>query len=274
MASVTLQMILSFVSVVLFVMLSSSPYVVSASAEEAKALLNWKASLQLHNNSMLTSWSLPSNNGTYSSSHRMTSTGPCTWFGISCNIDGSVMRLNLTNSSVKGTLYAFPFSSLPNLAYIDLSMNELFGTIPPQIGKLSKLIYLDLSINQFSGAIPRKVGLLRYIEVLHIFQNMLNGSIPQEIGQLKSLYELALCSNNLDGSIPASLGGLSNLAILYLYGNELSGSIPSQMGHIHQPSNGSHPFNFQEFEKAKSAVSVQQSTIWSHPPRDRKLEIA
>ncbi|XP_059650479.1 MDIS1-interacting receptor like kinase 2-like [Cornus florida] len=233
MGSSTLEKALSFVSLVLFVMLLPSPNLASASIQEANALLKWKAKLRHQNNSVLTSWIFPSNyNATGSSSHSKTGAVPCTWSGVSCNIDGSVTRLNLTNSSVNGTLYDFPFLSLPNIAYIDLSMNGLFGTIPPQIGKLSILIYLDLSINQFLGIIPPQIGLLTNLQVLHLNQNQLNGSIPKEIGQLKSIYELALSSNNLDGPIPTSLGSLSSLAYLYLYENELSGSIPLEMGNL------------------------------------------
>ena len=35
----------------------------------------------------------------------------------------------------------------PTLQFLDLSMNELFGTIPIEISKLSKLTHLDLSSN-------------------------------------------------------------------------------------------------------------------------------
>ena len=92
---------------------------------EANALLNWKASLQNETQSHLPSWTLHPNNATNSSSNQNKSSIPCSWYGISCNQVGSVIRLNLTNSSLKGTLHEFSFSSLPNLTFVDLSMNEL-----------------------------------------------------------------------------------------------------------------------------------------------------
>ncbi|CAL5332801.1 unnamed protein product [Camellia sinensis] len=218
---------LCLVSLVLFVTLFSSTInVTSTSVKEANALITWKATLQSTNHSLLTSWVLPPHDNI------STSAGPCSWFGVSCNFDGSVNRLNLTNSSLNGTLDNFTFSSFPNLAYIDLSMNNLFGVIPPLIGSLSKLIYLDLSINQFSGNIPPEIGLLTNLDTLHLVENQLNGSIPQEIGQLKSLTELALYTNSLSGPIPASLGNLRNLVHLYLYDNDLSGPIPPAMGNL------------------------------------------
>ncbi|KAL7171311.1 hypothetical protein ACSBR2_036043 [Camellia fascicularis] len=199
-----LEKLLCLVSLALFVTLFSSTInVATASVQEANALITWKATVQSPNHSLLTSW-----------------------------FDGSVNTLNLTNSSVNGTLNNFSFSSFPNLAYIDLSINNFFGFIPPLIGSLSKLICLDLSINHFSGNIPPEIGMLTNLETLHLGEIQLNGSIPQEIGQLKSLTELALYTNSLSGPILASLGNLRNLARLYLYENDLSGSNPPQMGNL------------------------------------------
>lgn len=225
MGSIAIGNSLRLLSLFLVVVIPNLPYVAYAStyAEEATALLNWKATFQNQNNSILFTWKLLPNNAT--------NTSPCAWFGVSCN-NGSVNGLNLTLSSVKGTLYRFPFLSLPNLTFMDFAINEFYGTIPPQIGYLSKLTYLDLSSNQFCGIIPPEIGLLTNLGTLHLVQNMLNGSIPQEIGNLKSLYDLALYTNKLEGPIPASIGNLSNLAYLYLYENELSGSIPFEFGNL------------------------------------------
>ncbi|KAL3514130.1 hypothetical protein ACH5RR_026847 [Cinchona calisaya] len=163
----------------------------SASAEEAAVLFKWKASISNPDNLLLTSWSLQQNSSL------------CSWYGVSC-INGSVNRLNLSDSNINGTLYNFPFSSLPNLEYIDMGNNELWGSIPPQIGNLSKLIYLDLQGGALSNEIPREIGLLKNLHALHLNRNNLNGSIPEEIGQLRFLNDLALAANNLDGPIPAS----------------------------------------------------------------------
>ncbi|KAB1216714.1 hypothetical protein CJ030_MR4G023695 [Morella rubra] len=244
---------------VLFVQLVSSSNATfasaSASTEEATALLKWKKSLQ-NNLPKLSSWTSVLNSPTNSSANTNRTSSPCTWFGISCNPAGSVIRMNLTRSGLQGMLHAFSFSSFPNLAYVDLSENLIFGTIPPQISFLSKLIYLDLSANQLSGKIPPEMGnLFNLVElgissnlltgpippsfgnltkltVVYLFNNSLSGHIPPEIRNLKSLSQLALEQNHLDGSIPASLGELGNLTLLYLFGNNLSGSIPEEIGNL------------------------------------------
>ncbi|KAG6686833.1 hypothetical protein I3842_11G040500 [Carya illinoinensis] len=199
----------------------------SNSSIEVTALLTWKNSLQNESQSQLSSWT------SVASSNLNQIRNPCmSWLGISCNFAGSVIRINLTNSSLQGTLQEFSFRSFPNLAYVDLSKNALFGTIPPQISYLSKLKYLELSFNKFSGKIPPEIGLLTNLEVLCLVHNKLNGSIPKEMGRLNFLTELALFKNHLDGSIPSSLSNLSNLVKLFLYENELSGFIPPEMGNL------------------------------------------
>ncbi|XP_068310617.1 MDIS1-interacting receptor like kinase 2-like [Pyrus communis] len=207
---------------ILYLQLASSQKSAFASANstEPEVLLKWKASFRNQTQNNLTSWTNPNE-------------APCnTWIGVSCNSDGSVNRLNLTNSGIQGTLLEFPFMSLPNLAYVDLSYNELFDQIPPEISSLTKLIYFDTSYNQMSGKIPPEIGLLTNLQVLHLNANKFNGSIPQEIGRLKFVYELSLYSNNLEGSIPASVGNLSQLTSLLLFGNQLSGLIPPEIGNL------------------------------------------
>ncbi|KAM3199280.1 hypothetical protein P3L10_031640 [Capsicum annuum] len=189
-----------------------------ASTEEATALLKWKSTFKNQNNSLLASW--------------QPSFDACNdWYGVSC-VNGRMNTLNITNASVIGTLYAFPFSSLPFLEYLDFSMNNLSGTIPPEIGNLTNLVYLDLNTDQISGTIPSQIGSLVKLQILRIFDNYLNGSIPEEIGYLRSLTKLSLGWNFLNGSIPPSLGNLNNLSYLFLYNNHLFGSIPEEIGYL------------------------------------------
>ncbi|KAH0683668.1 hypothetical protein KY290_022291 [Solanum tuberosum] len=219
-----------------------------ASTEEATALLKWKSTfLKQNNNSLLTSWTI--------------SADVCRdWYGVIC-FNGRVNRLNITNASVNGTLYDFPFSSLTFLEYVDLSMNQLYGIISSAIGNLTNLVYLDLSANQFSGTIPTQIGSLTKLETLYIFENHLNGSIPGELGNVKNLAELVLDYNQLTGPIPASFGNLRNLRTLYLHANKLHGSIPKGLSYL---------------DKLKALV-ISDNQLSGHLPKQlcqgRKLEI-
>ena len=78
---------------------------------------------------------------------------------------------------------------------------------------------LDLSRNQLDGSIPASLGDLTNLEILYLWGNELTGSIP-DLSHLTSLLQLNLSRNQLYGSIPASLGNLTNLRLLYIWGNE------------------------------------------------------
>ncbi|XP_050216678.2 MDIS1-interacting receptor like kinase 2-like [Mercurialis annua] len=185
---------------------------------EAEALLKWKATLDMHSQDVLLSW----RGGT-----------PCTnWSGIYCNNGGNVINITITDSSLKGTLHNLNLSSFPNLIELNLRNNSLYGSIPSNVGNLSKLNILELSYNTFSGNLPSEIGLLRSLVGFSIAENRMHGNIPQEIGKLISLVRLLLFGNHLTGSIPASMGNLFNLIDLYLGDNLLSGSIPLEVGRM------------------------------------------
>ncbi|XP_010320171.1 MDIS1-interacting receptor like kinase 2-like isoform X4 [Solanum lycopersicum] len=191
-----------------------------ASTEEATALLKWKANI---NNSLLASWTLSSD--------------ACKgWYGVIC-FNGRINRLNISNAGVIGTLHDFPFSSLPFLEYVDLSMNQLSGIIPHAIGNLTNLVYLDLSSNQFSGKIPPQIGSLSKVENLYISDNHLNGFIPAEIGHLPErlcnggkLEILTVNRNKLTGTIPRSLSNCSSFKRVRFNNNSFTGNLSEAFG--------------------------------------------
>ncbi|KAI3755109.1 hypothetical protein L1987_54903 [Smallanthus sonchifolius] len=128
---------------------------VDSSLEEVEALLKWKATLHSQNTSiLLPSWTYDPNLN-FSAQKTLY---PCKWYGVSCNENGSVNRLNLSSSGLNGTLDHMPFSLFPNLVYFQLSNNNFYGIIPSEIGYLSNLVYLDISSNQFTGIIPEEIS--------------------------------------------------------------------------------------------------------------------
>ena len=112
---------------------------------------------------------------------------------------------------------------------LDLSENELNGTIPSELGSLTNLERLKLSKNQLRGPIPPELGNLSNLKFLDLYENRLSGPIPPELGDLSNLEALALFKNNLRGTIPSDLANLNNLGWLLLWGNQLDGTIPSEL---------------------------------------------
>jgi Leucine-rich repeat (LRR) protein len=59
---------------------------------------------------------------------------------------------------------------------IDLSGNELRGSLPAHVSALTKLLRLDMSSNQLSGAIPAQFGYLTGLTELDLSSNNLRVS--------------------------------------------------------------------------------------------------
>ncbi|XP_052188919.1 MDIS1-interacting receptor like kinase 2-like isoform X1 [Diospyros lotus] len=202
--------------------LASSSYTTAASLsnDEAAALLRWKASLENQSQSLLPSWDVGSNHSY------------CNWTGIGCDNTSSITHIILNSVDLTGTLFSFSFSSFPHLIRFELHNNSFYGSIPAQIGNLSKLYYIDFSSNHFIGKVPSELGSLRNLQCLYLHKNNFSGSIPQELGMLTLIWDLQLSKNNLTGPIPTSIWNLSNLDRLILSKNHLSSSIPTLIGNL------------------------------------------
>jgi len=105
---------------------------------------------------------------------------------------------------------------LSQLQILNLSQNQLAGSIPSELGNLSQLQWLSLSHNQFTGSIPSELGNLGQVQRLEMAGNQLSGSIPLELGQLRGLLMLDMMRNQLCGLIPPfhlSFGDSSTIQI-------------------------------------------------------------
>ncbi|KAG9134396.1 hypothetical protein Leryth_023790 [Lithospermum erythrorhizon] len=89
------------------------------------------------------------------------------------------------------------------LNIIDLSGNDLSGSIPEGLMKLSGLGTLNLSMNHLTGVIPENIGNLRLLESLDFSHNNLSGNIPQSLSSMTLLNHLNLSNNKLEGRIPS-----------------------------------------------------------------------
>ncbi|XP_042017601.1 probable LRR receptor-like serine/threonine-protein kinase At1g06840 [Salvia splendens] len=96
----------------------------------------------------------------------------------------TLLKLSLRNCSLRGTLP--DWSNSTNIAYIDLSLNQLTGPIPT--GALSRNITtIDLSRNGLTGSIPGSFSGLPLLQKLSVANNSLNGSIPSGIWQNRTM---------------------------------------------------------------------------------------
>ncbi|PPR88196.1 hypothetical protein GOBAR_AA32497 [Gossypium barbadense] len=102
-----------------------------------------------------------------------------------------------------------------------LRENRHIGSIPAELGNLTRLRVLDLHKNNLNGSVPSLVK----IDFSH---NRLTGSIPDSFSGLKELILMDVSYNRLSGPFPTSLSSLTSLQALILKGNQMgSTAIPS-----------------------------------------------
>ncbi|KAG0478791.1 hypothetical protein HPP92_013510 [Vanilla planifolia] len=106
----------------------------------------------------------------------------------------TLTRLEVIDCAIPGEIPAKGLLSFSQLKHLNFSRNQLNGSIPPEIGKLSNLHFLSLDSNQLTGEIPTK-GLsgLTQLKYLDLRNNRLNGSIPSQIYNLTKLKKTDCC---------------------------------------------------------------------------------
>ncbi|PRP86123.1 hypothetical protein PROFUN_03110 [Planoprotostelium fungivorum] len=98
--------------------------------------------------------------------------------------------------------------------------------IPPSVYRSVKLEYLQLSVNQLTGSISPEIRNLKYLQSFNVNSNLLNGSIPDELYNCTNLVQLLLDTNQFSGEISDGLSRLTQLKSLTLGHNRFSGSLP------------------------------------------------
>jgi Leucine-rich repeat (LRR) protein len=140
------------------------------------------------------------------------------WFS---DVFSNVEFMNISNNQLNGTLPT-DMGSMP-LEELYLNSNQLTGqiaTLPPNIS------YLDLSNNFLSGPLPFAVGSTN-LKQLSLFSNRLTGHIPESFCKCPQLYVLDLSNNFLEGEPPSCLGVMEKIEFIALSNNSLSGEFPS-----------------------------------------------
>ncbi|XVE63330.1 hypothetical protein DITRI_Ditri07aG0011500 [Diplodiscus trichospermus] len=149
--------------------------------------------------------------------------------GLVGNLSGSLQSFSGFGCNIKGSL-PVEIGNLSGLISIKLDDNELTGTIPATIERLTELQKFSIESNNLEGRIPSELCHLRNLAFLLLTSNKLSGPIPACLGDLVSLRQLFLGSNRFTSSIPSTLTALNDLLILDLSSNSLTGSLPIAIG--------------------------------------------
>ncbi|KAF2319624.1 hypothetical protein GH714_017674 [Hevea brasiliensis] len=158
----------------------------------------------------------------------------------SCSLNASTSLLSFGNFSSlayidlsSNNLYMFPFwlVNISSLISVDLSFNELQGSIPLGFSQLPNLQFLQIHKNYLTGSCHQLFhGSWKKLQVIQLGDNFIHGKLPASIVNLTSLTYLALPNNNIKGEIPSSIGKLCNLKLFDFSLNSLTGSLPEILG--------------------------------------------
>ena len=161
----------------------------------------------------------------------------------------SLEALELSNNHFISSFLVVP---LKYLLYIDVSNNDMSGTIPEWIGGgqifmiastlnlrsnffkgqipcgVSSFDIIDISWNLLFGLLPSCLN-LQNVQHLLLHGNKLTGLLPKAILNSSYLLTLDIRDNNFFGSILDEIVGFPNLKGLLLRGNNFSGLIPKKL---------------------------------------------
>jgi hypothetical protein len=160
-------------------------------------------------------------------------TSVCGWDGVYCNDRELVTTFDLSNNNLRGRLISEIGELGSNLAHLLIHSNDLLsGSIPSELGMLSRLERIVMHDNTLSGFLPTTIGGLPILVELDLSHNNLSGPIPSEIGLLPEAEYISLGHNKLEGQIPSEIGTTSTLLVLELNDNLISGTIPTEISQL------------------------------------------
>ena len=103
-------------------------------------------------------------------------------------------------------------------------LGEWYGVTTDGTGRVAEL---DLGWGGLTGTLPPEIGNLSRLRELHFYDNFdLTGPLPPEVGNRRRLESLGLTSTDIYGLLPASVCNLSNLVYLGLSWSEMRGPLP------------------------------------------------
>ncbi|KAL6861505.1 hypothetical protein ACP4OV_017205 [Aristida adscensionis] len=139
------------------------------------------------------------------------------WFS---NVFSDALLMNMSNNQLNGSLPT-NMQLMSTMEQLYLSSNQITGQIPPLPPNLTTL---DMSMNSLSGPLPSSFGVPN-LELLFLYSNRITGQIPRSICNSERLMFIDLANNFLEGELPQCFG--PTLVSLQLSNNNLSGEFPS-----------------------------------------------
>jgi len=115
----------------------------------------------------------------------------CEWPGVSCaSSNNFIKRLDLSSQNLKGSIIT-EIGLLKTLEEIDLSNNTFVGTIDPATYmNLPDLKVVRLGTNEFGGTFPNEMLEFEKLTEFNISGNLFVGSLPEDVSYSRELSKL------------------------------------------------------------------------------------
>lgn len=126
-----------------------------------------------------------------------------------------LIYLYMRRNNMNTTLDFLHAGQMKNLFALWLDGNEVYGTLPTQIGLLGNLASLSLASNQMTGSIPVEMGDAPKLQRIWLYGNKLTGTIPNELQQLTKLEVFETHQNKITGAMPEGICTRFNNDVTY-----------------------------------------------------------
>ncbi|GJN28572.1 hypothetical protein PR202_gb16771 [Eleusine coracana subsp. coracana] len=149
-------------------------------------------------------------------------------------LSSGLSQLQISLNNLSGTIPA-SLSHITTLAVISCAYNNFVGNVPDEFAKLSNMQQLYLGANQLSGRFPGAIMNFSALTDLSLGLNKFNGEVPPDLGRvLHNLLLFELPDNFFHGPIPPSLTNASNLYYIEISRNNFTGLVPSTIGKLNK----------------------------------------
>lgn len=143
---------------------------------------------------------------------------PCNWFGVTCDNQENIIGIDLTNNNLNGTVPS-SMGDLTKLRTLKLLVNNLSGTFPDIWANMEDLEFIDLSNNQFTGNMPASLGNLLKLNTLYIENNDMTGPLLPDIGDLPNIDVYWAKGNDFSGCFPGTYLNLCDIGSITFINN-------------------------------------------------------
>lgn len=128
-------------------------------------------------------------------------------------------ELYIEGNSFSGVIDSTFANNLMRLRALDMSNNQLGGSVPSELFTLPELVVVDLSNNLLQGRLPTEVAVQDNMRFLSLFKNSITGPVPSGLANFRNLQYLDLANNKLTGDLNADVFAMPFLINIFMSEN-------------------------------------------------------